>query len=176
MQGRRDEADPVGHVVVGQIVAPFGLKGGLKVVPMTDFPARFEKGAIIYLAGEPRRILEASWHKTQVRVSIEGVQTINEAEALCWKYLTVPDTDKPILEEDEYMASDLIGLAVVENGQVIGQVDEVVHYPAHDLLRIGETLVPCVKQFVKAIDLEARTVTVELIEGMRPGEAAEKVR
>lgn len=176
MAGQRPEAEPEGHVRVGQIVGPFGIKGGLKVVPLTDFPERFDKGSLLYLGGEPRKVATSYWHKTQARITFDEVRTIEQAEALKWKYLTVPATEKPKLEDDEFLASDLIGLSVVENGEVIGVVDEIVHAPAHDLIRIGDTLIPCVHHFVKSVDLGAKRIVVELIDGMRPGDTAEEVR
>ncbi len=176
MAGRRPDPEPEGHVRVGQIVGPFGIKGGLKVVPLTDFPERFETGSLLYLGGVPHKIKEVYWHKTQARIMFDEFTTTNQAEELRWRYLTIPASEKPELEEGEFMASDLIGMSVVEDGSVIGVVDEIVHAPAHDLIRIGETLIPCVHQFVKSIDLESRTIVVELIEGMRPGDTAEEVR
>lgn len=174
MAGRR--TGPQGFVRIGQIVGSFGLKGGLKVAPLTDFSERFEVGSLLYLDGEPREIVEAHWHKSQARLLIEGVTTIEEAEALKWKYLEVPQSDRPQLDEDEFLADDLVGMSVVEGGKTIGRVSAVVNAPAQDLLIVGDVMIPLVKEFVKRVDLEAKTITVELIEGMRPGESAEEVR
>ena len=170
MGGRRPQTDPAGHVRVGQIVGVFGLKGAVKVLLLTDFPERFEAGSLLYLDGEAREVLEVFWHKGQARVRFDGVSTPEEADALKWRFLTVPQRERPELEEDEYMASDLVGLSVVERGKVLGTVDAIEHSPAHDLLSFGGVLVPLVKQFVKSVDLERRVIEVELIEGMRPGE------
>lgn len=176
MAGRRPSPDPEGHVRVGQIVGPFGIKGGLKVAPLTDFAERFDVGSLLYLSGTAHRILESHWHKAQVRVILEDIGTVEEAEDLKWHYLTVPASERPELEDDEYLARELVGLSVVEDGKAIGIVDEVVSNPAHDLLRVGDALIPCVGAFVKKVDLKRREITVELIEGMRPGEQAEEVR
>lgn len=176
MAGRRQSPEPEGHVRVGQIVGPFGIKGGIKVAPLTDFPERFGVGSLLYLAGEPRRVTESHWHKSQVRVVVEGIETVEGAEAVKWQYLTVPASDRPELDDDEYLARELVGLTVVEDGKPIGMVDEVVPSPAHDLLRVGDALIPCVSAFVKGVDLERREITVALIDGMRPGEHAEELR
>lgn len=176
MAGRRQSPDPEGHVRVGQIVGPFGIKGGLKVASLTDFPERFDVGSLLYLSSVAHRVTESHWHKSQVRVVIEGVETVEDAEALKWHYLTVPASDRPELEDDEYLARELVGLTVVEDGKTIGTVDEVVASPAHDLLRVGDALIPCVGAFVKNVDLDKGEIEVSLIEGMRPGEQAEEVR
>lgn len=176
MAGRRQNTEPEGHVRVGQIVGPFGIKGGLKVVPTTDFPERFEAGSLLYLDGDAHRIVESHWHKTQVRLVLDGIETPEQAEDLKWRYLTVPAGNRPKLEGDEYLVSDLVGMSVVEGGVTLGRVKEVIRAPAQDLLCVDGTLIPCVREFVKRVDLAGRTIEVELIEGMRPGEDAEEVR
>jgi 16S rRNA processing protein RimM len=176
MAGRRQSPEPEGHVRVGQIVGPFGIKGGLKVAPLTDFPERFDVGSLLYLAGLGHKVTESHWHKSQVRIMLEDVATVEDAEALKWQYLTVPASERPELDDDEYLARELVGLTVVEDGKALGTVDEVVPSPAHDLLRVGDVLIPCVGAFIKEVDLEKREITVTLIEGMRPGDAAEEVR
>ena len=52
----------------------------------------------------------------------------------------------------------------------LGTVDDVERYPAQDVLVVGDIRIPAVKNFVLAVDLEARTIIVRLIPGMRPGD------
>ena len=176
MAGRRRHTDPDGHVRVGQIVGPFGLRGGIKVELLTDFSERFDVGSLLYLDGEPHTVLESYRHKTQARIVLEGISALDLVERLKWRYLTVPSSDRPELDADEYLVSDLLGMGVIEDGALLGTVDEVVHTPAQDLLRVGDVLIPCVRAFVKRVDLVSRTVEVELIEGMRPGETPEEAQ
>ncbi|HXH60831.1 MAG TPA: ribosome maturation factor RimM [Fimbriimonadaceae bacterium] len=172
MAGRRPASEPDGHVRVGQIVGPFGIKGAVKVKPLTDFLERFEVGATVFVDGEPHKVLSFHWHKDQVRLGLEGVDTPEQAEDLRWAYLTLPSSDRPEMDEDEFLASDLIGLDVVEGGKLLGTVEDVLSSPAHDILKVGDAMIPLVSQFVKKIDLQAGTIDVELIEGLRPGDEA----
>jgi 16S rRNA processing protein RimM len=152
---------------VGQIVSTFGLKGQVKVLPLTDFDSRFEPGARLRLNGEWVTIESASWHKNQIHLKLEGINHISFADELRGAYLEVASTSKPQLEKDEFLTSDLIGLrAESSDGTVLGIVDDVLAAPAHDLLVIGDLLVPAVKQFVKRIDLQAGIIVIELIDGM----------
>lgn len=163
------------QIRVGQIVATHGVKGGVKVRLLTDFLDRFDVGQVVYLKGEPRKIVRSNTHKDQVRIQIEGLNSISEAELLKWEYLTVPEGAKPKLAKDEFLSSELVGMAVVTmDGKDLGPLDEVIASPAQDLFRVGEVLIPVVKQFVKKIDTANRTITVELIPGMLPGEDAEE--
>jgi 16S rRNA processing protein RimM len=152
---------------VGQIVGAFGLKGLVKVVPLTDFLERFEKGSRLRLKGEWVEIEEFRIHKKRPLLKLSGITTATAAEALQWEYLEIPAAEKPELEEDEFLSEDLIGLKVVTvEGRELGEVDDVIPMPAHDVIQIGELLIPAVREFVKDIDFDANVMTVKLIPGM----------
>ena len=164
MQGRRPED---GSITIGQVVGPFGIKGGLRVKVLTDFVERFSKGRKVYLNGVEHKILSASPHKEQMRVVLEGISDANTAEELKWAFLTVPADDLPDLDEGEFLTKDLIGMTVMTtDGQDIGEVSEIINSPAHDIFVVGSVMIPAVHEFVKDIDLESGVITVELIEGM----------
>ncbi|MES1227425.1 MAG: ribosome maturation factor RimM [Armatimonadota bacterium] len=154
-------------IKVGQIVGPHGLKGGVRVMSLTDFPERFVVGAVLFVEGRRHVVRDSAWHKGQVRLHLSGLRKMEEAEALKWAYLEVPSSSLPKLEEGEYMTADLIGLtAITPEGDEIGKVDDIVHAPAHDLIQVGDAMVPAVKEFVKQVDLEKGTITLALIPGM----------
>jgi 16S rRNA processing protein RimM len=164
-------------VVVGQIVGEFGIRGAVKVQPLTDFVERFDPGAVLLVKGREMTVANCSWHKEQARVQFREIKTIDEAEKLKWEHLSAYKEDLPELDEDEFLTEDLIGLEVRDKkAGSIGKVDQVIRSAASDLLVVGETLIPTVKEFVKSVDLKAGVIEVELIEGMLPGEEAEEVR
>lgn len=145
----------------------FGLKGMVKVMPMTDFLERFEKGSRLRLKDDWVEVLDFSIHKKRPLLKLSGITNLTAAEALKWEYLEVPADMKPVLEEDEFISEDLIGMKVVTvEGQELGEVDNVLQMPAHDVIQIGELLIPAVHEFVKDIDFEGNTMTVQLIPGM----------
>ena len=157
-------------VQVGQIVGAFGIRGQVKVEPLTQFLERLEKGKKLKLGEQWLTVESFSIHKGRPLIKLSGIQTMSQAEQLQWQYLEAPD-EKPTLEEDEFVTEDLIGLSVITvEGEKLGVVEEIFANPAHDVLQAGEILIPVVKEFVKDIDLDAETITVQLIPGMRPGE------
>ena len=110
-----------------------------------------------------------SIHKGRPLVKFVGVETIDAAEALQFKYLEA--VEKPRTAKNEYLVTDLLGLEVrVENGEILGKVDEILKNPAHEVLVVGEIMIPLVERFVLNIDRNAKAITVRLIPGMRPGE------
>ncbi|MBA3726164.1 MAG: 16S rRNA processing protein RimM [Armatimonadetes bacterium] len=161
------QTPPKDFVVIGKVVSTFGLKGFLKVWPLTDFPERFDAGETIWIAGEPRRIREVQWHNKQARVRLEGVSRLVLAQALVGQEISVDAKDKPDLEQGEYMIDDLVGMKVVdEQGTLLGTLDQIIQARAHDIYRVGEAMIPAVSEFVKSVDLGSRIIVVAPIPGM----------
>lgn len=150
------------------------MKGAVKVAPLTDFLERFEAGRTVLIESRPYVIESCTWYRGQGRMKLEEVSTREAAENLKWKYVDVPAADAPNLEPGEFLSADLVGLAVVEDGVELGVVDEVVRTPAHDLLRIGTTLIPAVKAFIKSVDIDRGVIEVSLIPGLRPSDSTQE--
>lgn len=165
---------PRGHVLVGEVVGVFGIRGALKVEPQTDFPERFSPGASLFLNGQLRKVLSTGWHQGQARVKFEGIETPEEGRKFVGMSLTVPEGERPKLSRDTFLTRDLIGCVLVDHdsGEELGVIDSVDRSPLYDILVSGEAMVPAIKQFVKRVDLEARRVYIEPLSGMfdPPGE------
>lgn len=170
----RRPAPPESFVPVGVIVGAFGVRGALKVDPQTDFLERFEPGETVWLKGIERKITWFGWHKTQVRIQLEGIDSPDAGDVLRGETLYVPAEDRPELEDDEFYVGDLLGLTVeTTTGRVLGKVEGLIQGPGQDLLKVGEILIPMVHAFVKEIDVEGGRIRVELLPGMIPGEDEE---
>ncbi len=157
-------------VRVGQVAGAFGLRGQIKVQPLTDFAAeRFRKGAPLRIDGKDVEVESSSIHKGRPLLKLKGVDTIDAAEALQFKLIEAPE--RPQMGRGEFLSSDLVGLSVrMADGEALGNVDEVLPNPAHEILVVGEIMIPLVERFVKSIDVPGGSIVVELIPGMRPGE------
>ncbi len=152
---------------VGQIVGAFGIRGQVKVKALTDFIERFDVGRRLRMNDEWVTIKAAGEHKGAIILTLEGVSNRTVAESLQWTYLEAVADERPELDEDEFLTSDLIGLkAVDEEGNALGVVKSVDRYPAHDVLNVDGVLVPAVSEFVIDIDIEGKTITLKPIPGM----------
>lgn len=155
-------------VAIGKIVATFGLKGAVKVTPMTDFPERFEEGNRVFIANKEHRITRANWHRNQIRLWLDGIHRIEDAQPLIGKTIFASSDDKPTLEKNEYLLQDLIGLSVLtEEGKYLGKLKSIIHAPAQDIFCIDEMMIPAVKEFIRKIDLQEKKIIVRLIAGMK---------
>lgn len=94
-------------------------------------------------------------------VRVEGVTSIAQAEALRGTPLTV-DRGEIALEEGEWWAEDLVGLAVVDGERSVGVVERVRALPSCEVLVVGELLIPLIDDAVRSVDIEAGVVDVDL--------------
>ncbi len=164
---------------VGTIVKAIGIAGEVVVQPMTDFPAKFRTLRVLWIGSDNVSASRAAVEKAVVsprgvRLKLKGVDDRNAAEGIRGKILFVDEAHRATLARGQYFVHDILGLTVrEESGSELGTVADVLRYPASDVYVIrgnrGEILVPAVKEFVRSVDLETRTMTVRLIEGMIEG-------
>lgn len=159
-------------IKIGKITAAVGIKGEVRVFPYTDTPERFKQAKEIILNGKTVRVQSARVMKNMAVVKLEGVNSRNDAEALQNIELFIEREKLWKMPEDTYFTDDLVGCSVVrEDGSACGTLTKVVANPGHDLYEITKEdgssfLLPAVKEFVLKVDLEAKQVTVHIIEGL----------
>ena len=76
-----------------------------------------------------------------------------------------------VFEDDEYYIFQLQGCDVIEDGQKIGILEDVIknnHQDVYVIRKIDNQLayVPAVTEFIKDIDLNNRVITISSIEGL----------
>jgi 16S rRNA processing protein RimM len=160
---------PDDWIVVGRIVAPFGLKGDVKLIPQTDFPERLAAHAALYLGVEHRPLhpTSAKVHGGVVLLHFAGIEDMTAAETLRGQIVAIPANEAAPLAADQYYIHDLIGLRAVHvNGTDLGSVADILTGAAQDLLVVRrpgqpDALVPFVAALVPAVDVAARTVTID---------------
>lgn len=160
-------------VVLGRVVAPYGVRGWLKIHPLGDDPQAWCEMPQWWLATAPEG---SPWQTYSLEVfrphasgwiaKLKGVDDRDVAEKLDGWYVGAPREDLPATAPDEYYWTDLIGLAVRnEQDQLLGTVDSLVETGAHQVLVVkdGDTkrLLPFVGQVVKKVDVGARLVRVD---------------
>jgi len=144
----------------------------VKVQPMTEFLERFEEGTSLLLDDREVIVEHAFEHKRRLVLKLSGIDDPETAQSVKFKYLLGSADFVPSLAKDEYLTADLIGLqALTPDGKPLGFVTDVIAAPAHDILVVGQILIPAVKQFVKKVDIRNGNIVVELIDGMIPEEA-----
>lgn len=159
------------YIVVGEVLKPQGVRGEIKLRPITDDPGRFEKlkDAFWELNGEyvPVKLRFVRFDGTAVYLKIEGVEDRDEAEKLRGRLLCVDRDHAVKLEEGTYFIVDLVGLRGIDtDGNELGVLSEVMQpgtndvYVFTDKKRRRETLVPVIAGVVVNTDIEGGTITL----------------
>lgn len=162
-------------VRIGQITAPHGVHGAVRIYPVSDFPERYRTLRRVLLGGadRPVGVRFRGFVKNLVILELDGVTDRNQAEGLRGQNLLVPQSEVFPLPPGYYYDFDLVGLDVVDpEGKPLGRVAAVDHNsPANDLYVVetapGELhMVPAVRQFVKEIDLSGGKMVIQPIPGL----------
>ncbi len=164
-------------MVVAEILRPRGNRGEVLARSQTDVPGRLEnlKSAVAQLADGsdvPIEIAEVWRHKDDWVLKFTGIDSIDGAERFRQADLWVSLPDRGTLPEGEFFQSDLIGCAVTDaaTGKHLGSVAGWQQYGGPPLMELTvdgrEVLVPFVSSICRRIDLAARTITVDLPEGL----------
>jgi 16S rRNA processing protein RimM len=165
------EPVPPEFLIVGRILAPWGIRGELKVEVVTDFPERFAPKKVVYLNASQLEIESCHPHKQHLVVKLATIDSVEDAEKLRVQDLTLPRSELYHLPEGQYYAFQLIGLKVVTTeGKNLGKVTDIMTTPSNDVYIVegkkGEILIPAIEDVVKSIDLKKGKIVIEAIEGL----------
>ena len=167
---------PDNTILVGQIVAAFGVRGQVKMKAITDQVDHLRRRiGTLYLgpklqAYQLKRLLE---HKPGLLVlTLGGVTTREQAEDLRGQEVAILESQAAPLAEGEYFIHQLYGLEVVtEQGQPIGKVREVLETGANEVLVVSrpgkrDALIPMIHDVVQDLDIAGGRAVVRLIAGL----------
>jgi len=163
-------------VVIGQITKPFGIKGGLKIRPLTDDPGRFQRlpEAVLEAADGTRQtctIAEARTDRESVILFCREIGTVEEVERFVGGTVRIPRSAMIPLPPGSYFQHDLVGLRVyLEDGRYLGEIREIWPTGGNDVLVVRdgerERLIPAVKAIVAEVDLTEKRMVLRYMEGL----------
>lgn len=149
---------------VGQIVNTHGIKGEVKVIPLTDDVNNFKKYGKVLVGEEWKNILGVKFQKDRVILKLEGIETMDEAETYKKKYLRILREEQPELEEGTFYLKDIIDCMVYDTeDKELGKVFEVIQTKNNDVYWIKspkELLIPVLKDIVLDIDIEGKKIII----------------
>jgi 16S rRNA processing protein RimM len=167
-------------VTIGRVVKPQGRHGEVVVEPFSDDPERFPGLSRVYVpapGGGAREVKVTScWpHKGRFVLKLEGVDSIDAAEAYRGIDLRIGEDELPALPEGSYYHYQLKGLEVVDlDGKAIGRVHDLLETGAAVVLVIkgeyeAETLIPLADEFVRSVDVAGGRMVVKAPEVLNAG-------
>lgn len=154
----------------GEVVTTHGVRGEMKVLPWADGPEFLCEFNRVRIGGADYKVENCRIQKTCNLLKVQGVDTMEAAQALHGKIVEIYREDCP---EDMIFVAELIGVRVFSDGKEIGKIADVLDYPGNKVYVVrGEHsyMIPAVKAFILSTDMEKEEMHVHLIEGMRTDE------
>lgn len=158
-----------------KIVTTHGVRGEMKALPLCDGAEFLAKCKRLFAKADGSgecRLLGVRAQGNMVLLRMEGVADMDAARAQVGRtyYFAKADVRLP---KGRYFIDDLLGCRVVdaESGREYGTLTAVEHPAAQDIYTVtdpegGTHMLPAVPEFVRSIDMEARTIAVTPIDGM----------
>jgi 16S rRNA processing protein RimM len=149
----------------GRVGRPHGLDGSFHVT--RPRPALLALDTELRVAGTPTRVVRRAGTDERPIVRLQGFDGREAAERLRGEELLVARAGAPALDEDEWWAEELEGCLVCDGEREVGRVRRLVGLPSCEALEVersgaGDLLVPLVRDAIRRVDVERRTVDVDL--------------
>lgn len=161
----------INKIKVGKIINTHGIKGELKILPLTDDSKRFDNLNKIYINDKEYMIKKVWYKKNFPIISIKNFDNINDVLNFKNQYIYITMEDTIELEKDTYFIFQIKGLNVFTiDGLEVGVVKDVLTPGANDVYVVKgkekEYLIPAIKDCIKEINLEEKKIIIKPMKGL----------
>lgn len=168
-------------LTVGNIIKPQGLRGEVRVKPVTDFPERrFAPDSVLTLfpPGDGTSpltltVVNSRPHKNIYVIKFREIDSVEQIERLRGAELRIPVQEAHELEQHAYYFHEIIGCEVFTNsGERIGTIKDILQPGANDVWVVArdhgqpELYLPYIADVVKQVLPEQKRVLIEWMEGL----------
>lgn len=163
------------YIEIGKIISSHGIKGEVKVYPLTDDVSRFDLLKGVYIGDKKLKVQveRVKYHKNLVILKFKEFNDINQILIFKDSSLYVDEEERVNLPEDHFFIYDLVGCQVLDTKlQQIGTLTDVIQghrndvYVIKDLDGEKEYLIPAVKAFIVDVNIPLKQIIIDPIEGM----------
>ncbi len=167
--------DTTEWATIGKIVAPFGIRGELKVFSLSDIPGRFATLETVYLGpeGASYRIESVRPYKGEMLLlKLEHIDDATTAETVRSVDLLIPLSELAKLPPDFYYQHDILGLRVLcLSGDEVGVITDIMETGGNDVYVVKASsgkqfLIPAIKDVVKQVDLLRHVMYIDPMQGL----------
>lgn len=171
---------PPDWLTVGNVIKPQGLRGEVRVKPVTDFPdRRFAPKSVLTLfhsnlaSSLEVTVVSSRSHKGIYVIKFRNFDSVEQVEPLRGAELAIPAEQAHELEEHAYYFHEIIGCDVfTTTGENIGTIKEILQPGANDVWVVKreqgqkDLYLPYIADVVKQVLPEQKRVTIEWMEGL----------
>ena len=167
--------DPEEGVTIGKVLKPRGIQGEAFLLPLTDFPERFQDLDAVWIdlsdgARTDLQVEAVRVYGRRLGIKFRGVETPESVARFSGCYLLVPRDAIHPLPEDTFYIFEVVGLRVETGaGEEVGRVVDVLSFPGNDVYVVDrggeEVLLPAVRELME-IDRDGSRIVVRDMEGL----------
>lgn len=153
-------------ITIGTISKPQGIRGEVKVVPLTDDLSRFKQLTSVYVADKEYGVKSVRVSANDVFLILEGVDDRSKAEELRGVDITVDRKDAVKLPKDRYFIVDVIGCDVEIDGERIGKINDILQYGSADIYVIDcvdgrQSMIPAIERIILSTDVQNKKIVLD---------------
>jgi 16S rRNA processing protein RimM len=169
----------VNYFNVGKIVNTHGIRGEVKVLPISDFADMRLRSGETVVAFSPDgksqlsfEIVRSREHKQMFLVTFRGIDSLNDAEKIKGWQVKIAEHQLHDLDEGEYYYHEIIGCEVTsDTGESLGVITDILTPGANHVWVVRtaqkrELLLPVIDDVVLRVDVKEKRVLVHLLEGL----------
>lgn len=168
-------------ICMAKCARPKGIKGDLHLDPYMEDPESLAQYNPYYLYDKQQNLWQSligdfdeqnvhiafkHWHKSQIVVKIDGIDSRDDAHKINGAYLYIPKSSLKTNDDNAYYHIDLVGCDVIDSYQHhIGRVQHILSQSAQDLIEIQlnnhinkEILVPFHHNTIADIDIDNKKI------------------
>ena len=151
-------------ILIGKIAKPQGIKGELKIIPLTDTPSIFDQLDTVFIEDQSYTII-SSRISDSVFLVLKGVADRTQAEAFRDKELYALREDIPV-EENRWFIDDIIGCEVyLDNGEYTGRVVDITTRGTTDIFTVAEgyktIMFPFLNELIISVDTTNKKIVLK---------------
>ena len=156
---------------VGEITNTHGIRGEVKVIPLTDDNSAFDNIKKVSIDNKEYEIESFREHKNVLLVKFRGYDDINLVERLKGKFLEVDRNELEQMQEAKYYICDIIGLKVIDNilGE-LGTISDVQQTGSNDIYIIEyinkPLCIPALVDVIEEVNINKGYMKIKLPKGL----------
>ncbi len=164
------------YLLIGRLIKPYGLKGKIKADFFVDsldeldtFSKFYRKDIKVNTNYREIKFDKIEAGENGIFISVSGCNDRTQADELKGVDIFVTESELPVLKENDYYIKDLLELDVIDNGENIGKVNNIIEIANKNMLILKmssgkELAVPFNNKYVDKVEIKEKRITVKMIE------------
>ena len=163
-------------ITIGRVLKTHGVRGEVRIEPLTDHPERFRKLKRVFLVSSGGKKKECQVLAMRdlggsLLLLLSGHESPEKARELNGWLVQIPEEEAVPLPEGQYYWFELIGMEVEsESGEKLGRITDIFPTGSNDIyvMKSGrrEVYLPAIKDVIKQVDRKARRMVIHVMEGL----------